>query len=317
MITPAHLHAPTSATAVRPSWDELPEPLREGLADRLGAITFAEIQTGGFTPGLAVRLRLASGQRVFAKGIPADHVLAGKYRVEATTARHLPDSTPAPRLRWDADIAGWVVLAFDDVDGRHAQLSPGSPDIGPVVVTVARLAEVLTPCPVPDIPPAAVELVHGWGELATAPPPDLDDWTRLHLDQLATLETQWLPAAEGKTLLHGDINQSNLLIDRAGAVVLIDWAQPVRGAAWIDVADLIPHLILAGHTPTSAEAAISDVPTWRDTDPTVITSYAAAFAGYWARNSRRPAPPGVPHLRAHQAQAAAAATWVAHRTGWL
>ncbi len=104
--------------------------------------------------------------------------------------------------------------------------------------------------------------MHGWGELATAPPADLDDWTRRHLHDLAALETQWLSAAEGKTLLHGDINQSNLLIDRAGTVVVIDWAQPVRGAAWIDVADLVPHLILAGHTP-AAEAAITGVPSDR------------------------------------------------------
>ncbi len=317
MTTPARPRISTNATAIRPSWDELPQPLRDGLADRLGPISSAETQTGGFTPGLAVRLRLAGGRRVFTKGIPADHVLAGKYRAEATTARQLPETTPAPRLRWDADIAGWVVLAFDDIDGRHAQLSPGSPDIGPVVATIARLAEVLTPCPVSDVPPATVELaeiVHGWAELATAPPADLDDWTRSHLGDLAGLETQWLSAAEGKTLLHGDINQSNLLFDSAGEVVLIDWAQPVRGAAWIDVADLVPHLVLAGHTPAAAEAAIAEVPTWRDTDPAMITSYAAAFAGYWARNSRRPAPPGVPHLRAHQARAAnAATTWAAHR----
>jgi hypothetical protein len=126
----------------------LPKPLREGLAVRLGPIASAEIQTGGFTPGLAARLRLASAERMFVKGIPADHVLAGKYRAEADTARQLPDATPAPRLRWDADIAGWVVLAFDDIDGRHAQLAPGSPDIEPVVATIAGLAEVLTPCPV-------------------------------------------------------------------------------------------------------------------------------------------------------------------------
>jgi len=133
------------------------------------------------------------------------------------------------------------------------------------VATIAGLAEVLTPCPVPDVPPATIELaelVHGWGELATAPPADLDDWTRRHLGELAALETQWLSAAEGETLLHGDINQSNLLIDSAGAVVLIDCAQPVRGAAWIDIADLVPHLILAGHTPTAAEQAVAGVPTW-------------------------------------------------------
>ncbi len=106
----------STGTALRPSWEELPGPLRDGLADRLGAITT-----------LAARLQLASGDRLFAKGIPAGHPLAGKYRTEADTARLLPATAPAPRLRWDGPIAGWVVLVFDDIDGRHADLSPGSP----------------------------------------------------------------------------------------------------------------------------------------------------------------------------------------------
>ena len=112
---------------------------------------------------------------MFAEGIPADHVLAGKYRAEADTARQLPEMTPTPRLRWADDVAGWVVLTFDDIDGRHPQLFPGSPDIGHVVAAIARLAEVLTPCPAPDAPPATLELgglVHGWGALATTPPGD-------------------------------------------------------------------------------------------------------------------------------------------------
>jgi Ser/Thr protein kinase RdoA (MazF antagonist) len=228
---------------------------------------------------------------------------------------------PAPRLRWDGEIAGWVVLVFDDIDGRHADLSPGSPDIGPVVAAVAGLESVLTPCPAQAAPPAEADLaglVHGWRELATAPePPGLDGWARRHLDDLAAAETLWLTAADGKTLVHGDISASNLLVTRVGSVFLIDWAQPVCGASWLDVADLVPHLILAGHDPAAAEQALATVTAWHDADPGVITSYAAAFAGYWTRMSRKPAPPGVPHLRSHQARAATAATaWVAHRTGW-
>jgi thiamine kinase-like enzyme len=117
--------------------------------------------------------------------------------------------------------------------------------------------------------------------------------------------------------VHGDINASNLLISGAQEVFLIDWAQPACGAAWPDIADLVPHLILAGHTPARAEQALAAVPAWRDADPDVITSYAIAFGGYWTRMSRLPAPPGVPNLRAYQARAAIAAmTWVAYRTGW-
>jgi hypothetical protein len=306
-------------TAVRSPWDALPAALRSGIAGLLGRIESADVQGGGFTPGLAARLRLADGWRLFVKGIPVEHVLADKYRTEAATARALPETTPAPRLRWDGEIAGWVVLVSDDVDGRHADLSPGSPDVGLVVSTVSGLNDALTPCPAPA--PLAgeelAEIVHGWRELAAAPPADLGAWALQHLDDLADLETGWLAAADGDTLLHGDINASNLLITD-GRVWLIDWAQPVRGAAWIDVADLVPHLVLAGHTPAEAESVVQASPVWRATDPDVITSYAAAFAGYWARSCRYPAPPSVPHLRAYQRRAAqAACAWAAHRMGWL
>jgi aminoglycoside phosphotransferase (APT) family kinase protein len=309
-----------AATAIRPAWEQLPVLLRDGLDTRLGGITGTRTQTGGFTPGLAVRLQLTDGSRLFAKGIPARHVLAGKYRDEAATCRQLPAAVPAPRLRWDGQIAGWIVLIFDDIDGRYPALAPGSPDISRVVAMTAGLAALLTPCPVAAAPSASRELaglVHGWRELEADPPAGLDAWTRRHLTRLAGLETGWLAAADGDTLLHGDINASNLLISHDQKVWLIDWAQPVRGAPWIDVADLVPHLILAGHTPAQAEQALAATPAWTATPPTVITSYATAFAGYWTRSSRLPAPPGVPRLRAYQARAAQAAlTWTAHRTNW-
>ncbi|MEV4096589.1 hypothetical protein [Streptosporangium saharense] len=309
----------TGGTAVRPAWHELPEELRDGLGHLLGDIVSAHVQTGGFTPGLAVRLTTRTSERVFVKGIPTGHILAVRYRTEAQVAHALPARAPAPRLRWYGQLAGWEVLAFDDLDGHHPELSPHSPDIPRVVETVASLAEALTPCPLPDAPPAASELggfVHGWRALAAAPPADLDAWPRENLNRLADLETHWLDAADGDTLLHGDVNRANLLINPAG-VWLVDWAQPVRGAPWIDVADLVPHLILAGHTPADAEQVLVSVPTWRDTDPDTLTSYAVAFAGYWTRMSRSPAPPGVPNLRPYQARAAhAAIRWTAHRTAW-
>jgi hypothetical protein len=143
----------TAATAIRLAWDQLPAPLRDGLDTRLGGITAARTQTGGFTPGLAVRLQLTDGSRLFAKGIPASHVLAWKYSDEAAACRQLPPAAPAPRLRWDGQIAGWIVLIFDDIDGRHPALAPGSPDISRVVAMTAGLAALLTPCPVAAAPP--------------------------------------------------------------------------------------------------------------------------------------------------------------------
>lgn len=145
----------TAATAIRPAWDQLPAPLRDGLDARLGGITATRAQPGGFTPGLAVRLQLADGSRVFAKGIPIGHVLAGKYLEETATCRQLPAAAPAPRLRWNGQIDGRIVPIFDDIDGRHPVLAPGSPDTGRVVAMTAGLAAILTPCPVAAAPPAS------------------------------------------------------------------------------------------------------------------------------------------------------------------
>ncbi len=119
--------------------------------------------------------------------------------------------------------------------------------------------------------------MHGWKELAAEPPADLDAWALRNLDSLTESESTWLTAADGKTLLHGDINASNLLVADT-TVLLVDWGQPASGAAWIDVADLIPHLILANHTPAAAEQAITGALSATGVHPDVVTSYAIAFA---------------------------------------
>jgi aminoglycoside phosphotransferase (APT) family kinase protein len=290
-----------------------------------------EVQTGGFTPGLAARVQLAGGDRVFVKGIAADHPLAGRYADEARVMRALPGSVPAPRLRWEEELAGWVVLAFDDAGGRHADLAPGSADVAPVVETVAGLAAVLTPCPVPGVPDAGTELagmVHGWRELAAAPEPPADPWTARNLHRLADIETSWLAAADGATLLHGDINRSNLLVGPGRRrVVLVDWGQPVRGAAWIDVADLVPHLILAGHTPAAAEDAVSGALAAAleaaGASGEVVTGYAAAFAapasppGAGRARGRRVgrAPHALGVARVHERAGPRGSAWCGSRGG--
>lgn len=82
-----------------------------------------------------------------------------------------------------------------------------------------------------------------------------------------------------------------------------------------DVADLVPHLIMVGHTSAAAESYLAAVPAWQRVDTEVLISYMIAYAGYWTRASRQPAPEGVPHLRSYQRHAATAAlAWVRHHT---
>ena len=57
-------------------------------------------------------------------------------------------------------------------------------------------------------------------------------------------------------------------------------------------------------------------PLGRDANPEGVTSALAALAGYFVQQSRQPAPPGLPTLRAFQgAQGDAAVAWLRRRLG--
>lgn len=300
-------------TAVRRTWESLPDLLRHAITHHLGSdVAAAAGQTGGFTPGLATVLRLATGSHVFVKAVPADHPLASAYQREADTVAHLPDTVPAPRLRWHRELQGWHVLVFDAVPGRHPDLSPGSDDIGRVLDTVTQLPTHQAP----DLPASWRERggwLHGWATMGDDLPPDLPEWVHRRLPELVRIEKQWIPNAAGDTLVHGDLRPDNLIIydDR---VLVVDWSHATCGAPWQDIADLIPHMIMAGCSPGQAQQQVARLAAWQATNPDTITAYAAAFAGYWLASSSRPAPPSVPHLRGYQRIAGAAALrWLHHR----
>lgn len=313
-------HPPLGRTAVRPAWDTLPEGVQQAVADRLGAaVASVDDQGGGFTPGVAARLRLADGRGAFIKAMPSAHPLAAAYHHEGRVAAHLPATAPVPQLRWTSTTSGWVVLVFDDVEGRHPDLAPGSADIGRLVQAVTAMSRILTPSPVAELESSSTvrgSWLHGWELLAQGAPQDLGQWEGQHLAELAKAESVWRAHADGLALVHGDLRPDNLLTTTNGRVVVVDWAHASRGATWQDVADLVPHLIMAGHTPATAEQHLAGVDAWKEADGEVLTSYAVAYAGYWTRMSRQEPPKGVPHLRPYQRRAAAAALdWVRHRTG--
>src|SRR5215216_5916874 len=233
------------ATGWRVGWADAPGWLRDEVADRLGGpVVEAVTQAGGFSPGLAVRVRLADGRRAFVKAVGPDPNpdSAGIHRSEARTMAALPRSAPAPRLLWSLDRHGWVALAFEDVDGVHPAL-PWRPDeLRRVLDMVADLAATLTPAP-PGLPPIAERLsdtLTGWRRLATASAAGHDDlagldpWAVRHLRRLAGLEARWPAATEGRTLLHLDLRADNLLLTPT-RVVAVDWPYASVGAAWVDL----------------------------------------------------------------------------------
>lgn len=78
----------------------------------------------------------------------------------------------------------------------------------------------------------------------------------------------------------------NVLIDKAGAAHLIDWAWPTRGAAFIDPCVLVYRLIADGHTSASAEAWVADTPAWTAASAEAVDVFARANARVWEQIAR-------------------------------
>jgi aminoglycoside phosphotransferase (APT) family kinase protein len=307
-------------TSERPHWSHLPDAVRESAATALGSpVAEAAVQVSGFSSGLAVRAVLADGRRVFLKGVATDHPIHPVYAEEMLIARAMPANVPVPRLLDSWEAGKWLLMAFQDIDGRHPDLSPGSADTTTVLATLEALPALVTPSPLPDAPPVATALgdaMHGWASLAEQHA-ELEPWAARHLHRLAAAERTWVEHSGGNTLLHADLRPDNMLATSAGTCLIVDWAYPHQGAAWIDPAMLLPHFIRAGHTPAQAEDLAVGLGSWKDVDESALTSWAIALTGYWEHSSRLPSPPQVPYLRGYQAEMATVGrTWVEHRTGW-
>ncbi len=309
-----------AAEGVRVAWEQVPWRVRTAIEDVCGApVVEARTQPGGFSPGLAARVRCADGARFFVKAVSAEanpdtprlhrqegRVLAALDPVIA--ARHLP----VPRLRGAVDRKPWMALVLEDVDGRPPALPWVAAELEQVVAVLDRMAEALTPAPV-AVPAVAERLgadFTGWRTLAAAPSRgQLDPWSRTHLDRLARVEATWAAHADGDTLLHADIRADNLLLTGDGPVV-VDWPWACRGAAIIDLVLFAPSVAMQGGPPPADLLAASR--SGRAADRDTLTALVCGLAGYLTEQSLRPPPPGLPTVRPFQAaQGAVARRWLA------
>ena len=138
------------AEGERIEWAALPDATRDAIEARLGApVVAATSQRGGFSPGLASRLRLADGTDVFLKLVQAsvNPSSIDIHRREARIAAVLPAVPECPRLLWSIDAGDWVALAFDCIDGTTPALPWRTADLDRVRAALADLSDALTPSP--------------------------------------------------------------------------------------------------------------------------------------------------------------------------
>lgn len=235
-------------------WPDLPDGLRAEIESRLGSpVVAAASKAGGFSPGLASVLRLADGSQVFAKAVSSapNPISPSMHRREATIAGRLPASAPVPRLLWSHDDGDWVVLVFEALTGVPPTLPWVPAERDRVLAALTDLGAALTPVPPElDLPPVDVldEDFSGWRGLLDRPDPrlaEVDPWAAGRLADLAVWETRWQAAAQGDTLLHGDLRADNLLLTE-DRVYFVDWPAALVGAAWVDLVLMLPSMAMQG-----------------------------------------------------------------------
>ncbi|NVM94645.1 phosphotransferase [Arthrobacter wenxiniae] len=300
----------------RIGWGELPEPVRHGVEALLGEpVVEARSQSGGFSPGSADRVRLASGRRAFVKAVSADvnATSAALHRREAAIASTLPDGLPVPGFLGAYDDGTWVALAFTDVDGRQPEEPWVEAELVQVLDTLDAMRRISLTGSValPGCGDALRGAFLGWEKLARRPMVGLDPWATGNLDRLAGLARQGVSAVAGQSLVHGDLRTDNILLTGpdgrspngsspgAGGAVLVDWPWAALGAPWVDALSVLINVksLDPGSDP---EVQLREHRVFSGVPAPDVDGVLAGFAGYFLDMSRRPDSPGIPTLRAFQ-----------------
>jgi aminoglycoside phosphotransferase (APT) family kinase protein len=334
MTLDAHV-TPEASGGRRLRWHDPPDAVRAAVEERLGGAVVRETSaTTGFSPGLASVLETATGMRAFVKAAHVDDGsdAARLHLTEARICAALPPYLPVPRLLWTFDDDGWVVAAYEAVDGR-TPTAPWDPDeLDAVLDAVAGIgATSAVGLDLPDAATDAAGLFTGWERLRDDPDPTLSDlapWAAGRLDELVDLAGRGAASCAGDALVHGDLRADNLLVTDE-RVVVVDWPWAMRGAAFFDLVAFLPSVGMQGvrgrtspltgpATPAhrhavgrELDALFRSSPHAASVDDDAVRAVVAGITAFFLDSGRRPPIPSIPRLRAFQrAQGAAAAAWL-------
>lgn len=301
----------TPGATTRVPWLAAPAALRARVVELLGVpVTADTTQPGGFSHGVASRLRCADGRTMFVKAIDTtgDPYALSLYEREARVAPQLPLGLPAPWFVGTVRAADWLGLVFHDVPGHIVTPPWTAARLRAVTDCLTTLTDLATPCPAADLPAwgGPMSRWRGWNHLlATGPDTAIASAEAGQLDRstvvtLAALERGYPEATAGDTLLHSDLRADNIMLADDGTVTLVDWAQAARGAAWLD--PLIFALGAALDGVPEPDGLFLRHPAARRAAPAAVDRVLAALAGRFAYLAGTPGPGAVRALQQREAR---------------
>jgi hypothetical protein len=237
------------AVGPRIDYDDLPAPVRAWADDALGGhVVSATTQVGGFSAGVAARLRTDSGRTAFVKAVDdAVNVQTPElFRHEIAVLEVLPDVEYRASLRASYDDGTWVALLLDDVDGRHPDLHDDV-DVASVEAAIVAQARELTPDPVrldvPDMAHATARWHRRVVRELDRDPTQFPGWFVAESDALLARLTSLPDRMPADSWVHLDIRDDNLLVRVDGSAVILDWGMSRSGPSWLDQVLLAVHRV--------------------------------------------------------------------------
>jgi hypothetical protein len=302
----------------KPFWREVPQELKEDIANVLGAPVRRAVRIfGGFGPSATFRLFLADGRTAFAKGAgvrATEHHWNVLPREEHAYRDVRAIRAWAPTYFGSVRCAGWHLLLLEDLRGV-AWVPPWTEDLAFRAIHDVAAFHTSGLSEPADLPRLGDAFAENWTSVARGGE-DRDGLLHLFGDQAPAAEV-WLDAslpvlraAEGDLmrpdqpwgLLHSDIRSDNLAF-RQGRLVLFDWADICHGPIVFDIAAFLPSVeseggpralhLVEGYIKALAEQGVT-MPAW------AFPSAASAVAGYFASRAGRTPLPGLPRLRSIQ-----------------
>jgi aminoglycoside phosphotransferase (APT) family kinase protein len=283
----------------------VPEHVRGDVEASLGSpVVSARTQVGGFSPGAAVRVVRADGTRAFVKacGSTLNPDTPDLNRAEIRALELLPPQVPHARLLSAYDDGVWVVLVLEDVEGRRPEVPWRGADVTSMAAALERVGAVRAPAALPSFADAT-DVLGAWDEVA-ADPEGMPAELLARLPEFLGRQALAREVTVGERLVHWDARADNVLV-RGGEAVLLDWAWASRGAPWLDTLLLAMDFRIQGGP--DPDAFLTSASLTRDVPPRHLASVVAGMVGVWLERARRPAPAGLPTIRAWQAHCGAAA----------
>ncbi len=262
----------------RLTWADLPETLIGDINDALGSqVVRADSQSDGFSLGLASRVITDNGSRAFVKAISKAQAADGYrlYASEAEILEILPTEVPVPRLLATIVRDEWIALIIEDVDGSQPSIPPTRDELLRVLDAVGAFpsAEGLGLHSIGE--ELSTEFETGWPSIV-ADQLTIPAWAAENAAELAELAASAPAYLEGDRLVHLDLRADNVLFDREGKVLVVDWPWAVAGAAWVDGLTLLMDARMNGSH--LSDALVHEHPLFASVVPEAIDAFLAGLA---------------------------------------